>query len=130
MACRRATGIEFGKTGQPLMWPGQFLTGQPASQDDRPSLPPELTNGSFVVFRRLSQDVAAFYRDTEALAQELTVGDRPRRRPAASCETDIVGRFPSGASLMRHDQRAARADEPNEINYFEFGTALPAISSR
>ena len=120
-------GIDFGKTGQPLVWPGQFLTGQPASPDDRPSLPPELTNGSFLVFRRLLQDVPAFYRDTDALAQELTAaGGRPIS--GSRLRNLIVGRFPSGASLMRHEQEPAQADGPNEINYFEFGTALPAIT--
>jgi Dyp-type peroxidase family len=114
-------GIEFGKPGQPLVWPGQFFTGQPATSDDRPDVPRELINGSFVVFRRLNQDVKAFFDDTSAFAQSLGVtGDHLRAL--------IVGRFPSGGSLMRHSAAPAHAEAPNEINYFEFGSALPALT--
>src|SRR5262249_22771211 len=122
-----AQGIDFGKTGQPLVWPGQFLTGQPASKDDRPRLAPELTNGSFLVFRRLQQDVKAFYNDTDALARTLTAATG---RPISGSElrTRIIGRFQSGASLMRHDQEPAQPEGPNEINYFGFGAALPPIT--
>ncbi len=120
-------GIDFGKTGQPLVWPGQFLTGQPLSEDDRPSLPPELTNGSFLVFRRLRQDVPAFYRDTDALAARLTAATG-QTVTGSDLRTRIVGRFPSGASLMRHDREPNRVDGLNEINYFDFGTALPEIT--
>jgi Dyp-type peroxidase family len=120
-------GIDFGKTGQPLVWPGQFLTGQPVSLDDQPALPPELTNGSFLVFRRLLQDVAAFYRDTEALAKQLSTATA-HPLSASELRTRIVGRFPSGASIMRHDREPGRAEGLNEINYFEFSTALPDIT--
>ena len=92
-----------------------------------PTLPPELTNGSFLVFRRLQQDVQAFYRDTDALAQELSAATG-RPTSGSGLRTLIVGRFPSGASLMRHEQEPARPDGLTEINYVEFGTALPAIT--
>jgi Dyp-type peroxidase family len=120
-------GIDFGKTGQPLVWPGQFLTGQPVSQDDHPALAPELTNGSFLVFRRLQQDVKAFYDDTDAMAQKLNAATG-QALSGSDLRTGIVGRFPSGASLMRHQQEPIQPEGPNEINYFVFGTALPTIA--
>ena len=122
-----AHGVDFGKPGQPLVWPGQFLTGQPVSEGDQPSLPAELTNGSFGVFRRLSQNVRAFYEDTEALAGQLSaatgIGLAPDR-----LRTLMVGRFPTGAALMRHDQQPAQDDSITAINYFAFADALPEIT--
>ncbi|WP_296710358.1 hypothetical protein [Rhodoblastus sp.] len=119
-------GIDFGKAGQPLAWPGQFLTGQSTGPTDRPMLSPELTNGSFLVFRRLLQDVHAFYADTDSLARKLTV-DSKVEIDGAGLRARIVGRFPSGAALMRFDKDPIRQEDPNAVNYFEFGTELPPI---
>ncbi|KXY58433.1 hypothetical protein COD96_06990 [Bacillus thuringiensis] len=47
---------KFSKLGAPLIWPGQFLLGT--------------HNGSFLVFRRLQQDVAAFNQFVENIAAE------------------------------------------------------------
>jgi Dyp-type peroxidase family len=119
-------GIDFGKAGQALVWPGQFLTGQPLFEGDQPALPPELSNGSFLVFRRLTQDVRAFYRETDGIAADLSarIG---QSIAGADLRTRIVGRFPSGASLMRHAQEPAGPEGLNEVNYFDFGTALPEM---
>lgn len=120
-------GIDFGKPGQPLVWPGQFLTGQPAGPGERPGLAPELTNGSFLVFRRLRQNVKAFYDDTDSLAQKLSASTG-RPLSGSDLRTKIVGRFPSGAALMRHLQDPAQPEGPNAINYFNFGVELPRIT--
>lgn len=120
-------GIDFGKPGQPLVWPGQFLTGQPNYPGDNPGLPPEFTNGSFLVFRRLRQDVAAFDSDTDAMARKLS---EARGRPVSAEElrARLVGRFRSGAALMRHEQDPGKAEGSDEINYFAFGAELPSIA--
>jgi Dyp-type peroxidase family len=120
-------GIDFGKAGQALVWPGQFLTGQPTFAGEQPELAPEFTNGSFLVFRRLRQDVKTFYADTESLAQKLSA-DTGRTISASDLRNLLVGRFPSGASLMRHEHEPTQSEGPNEINYFAFGTELPSIS--
>lgn len=120
-------GIDFGKTGQPLVWPGQFLTGQPLFEGDQPALPPELSNGSFLVFRRLQQDVPAFYEETDGLAAELSARTG-QAIVGSDLRTRIVGRFPSGASLMRHEREPLGPEGLNEVNYFDFGTALPEIT--
>jgi len=119
-------GIDFGKTGQPLVWPGQFLTGQPTSEADRSVLAPELTNGSFLVFRRLLQNVKAFYEDTEGMSRELSAATG-RPLSGSDLRAKIVGRYTSVGSLMRHENEPAQPEGPNEINYFEFGTELPAL---
>jgi Dyp-type peroxidase family len=120
-------GVDFGRPGQPLVWPGKFLTGQPTFPGDNPGLPPEFTNGSFLVFRRLTQDVPSFDRDTEAMARELA---QATGLPISADElrAGLVGRFRSGAPLMRHERDPGRADGLHEINYFAFGAALPSIT--
>jgi hypothetical protein len=61
----------YGKPGQQLVWPGQFLLGEPrqdtedllasAVPPDPPTYPEWARRGSFLVCRRLRQDVAAFW---------------------------------------------------------------------
>lgn len=119
-------GIDYGKPGQPLVWPGQFLTGQPNFAGDNPGLAPEFTNGSFLVFRRLLQDVEAFERDTAVMARKLS---EARGQPISPEElrARLVGRFRAGAAIMRHEQDPGKAEGPDEINYFAFGAELPSI---
>jgi Dyp-type peroxidase family len=98
----------FGYPGQDLVWPGVFLLGHPATSPDPliagiPTQPiPEWTrNGSFLVFRRLRQDVGLFWRTMKSEA------DRLKKLPGFENFTDevlasrIVGRWPSGAPVNR-----------------------------
>ncbi len=119
-------GVEYGKPGQPLQWPGQFLIGQPSFLGDAPSVAPELRNGSFMVFRRLTQDVKAFYEDTDAIAAALSV-QTGRSLSATDLRAKIVGRFPSGAALMRHNAEPATAEPLMALNHFEFARPLDAV---
>jgi hypothetical protein len=58
----------FGRPGQNLVWPGEFILGYPASSPD-PLLPGPIAgatpawanDGSFLVFRRLAQNVGLFW---------------------------------------------------------------------
>ena len=120
-------GVDFGKAGQPLAWPGQFLTGQPTFAGDQPGLAPEFTNGSFLVFRRLRQDVKALYESSETLAQMLR--DKTGRKISAEDFRNLlVGRFPSGAALMRHEREPEAEEGPNQVNYFAYAAPLPAFN--
>src|SRR5262249_17382737 len=100
--------------------------GQPIFHGDNPGLAPEFTNGSFLVFRRLRQDVKLFDSDTEAMARTISTA---RGQPISPDElrARLVGRYRSGAALMRHDQDPGQAAGPEEINYFAFTNALPSI---
>lgn len=119
-------GIEFGKPGQPLAWPGQFLTGQPTHAGESVELEPEFSNGSFLVLRRLQQDVAAFLADTNAMAAALNGAGRGANS-GDELRTRIVGRHPSGASLMRDETGTQPVEGPLAINYFGFMTELPTL---
>jgi Dyp-type peroxidase family len=99
----------FAKPGQALVWPGQFLLGEPRQDpmDPAAGAPPATTfpdwakRGSYVVCRRLHQDVPAFWEFAASVADAL--GTSPVH--AASM---LVGRWPSGAPLMR----SPGADDP------------------
>ena len=101
----------FGLPGQNLLWPGEFVLGWPASSPDpripgpvRP-VPDWMRNGSFLVYRRLRQDVAGFRRWLLEQAEGLRdfpgfshLGPSDR---AAKLGATLVGRWPSGAPLSR-----------------------------
>jgi Dyp-type peroxidase family len=117
-------GLDFGKPGQPLVWPGRFIVGAPLAEGvAAPVVSPLWKNGSFLVFRRLQQDVAAFRADTDAMAQQLSAsvpdvdGDLVRRF--------IVGRRPNGQPLMR---TGTEADSLLAINYFNYQSAVPELT--
>lgn len=102
-------GPEFGKPGQPLIWPGQFILGYPrqSKSDYRAALPvpatlpPLARNGSFLVYRRLRQDVAKFQAATEAIATRLQNDPDFAHFDQARVQAAFVGRWPSGAPLVQ-----------------------------
>lgn len=99
----------FGKPGQALVWPGQFLLGEPRQDPDdliapapaATGFPAWARRGSYLVVRRLRQDVRAFW--DFAASGAARVGMDPERFAAM-----LVGRWPSGAPVMR----APSADDP------------------
>jgi Dyp-type peroxidase family len=99
----------FAKPGQVLVWPGQFLLGEPRQDPQnlfapaRPAsnFPAWAKRGSYLVFRRLRQDVPAFWAFATSSAAPL--GMTPEQFASM-----LVGRWPSGAPLMR----APTADDP------------------
>jgi Dyp-type peroxidase family len=94
----------FAKPGQLLLWPGQFLLGEPRqhTEDLYSSAPAAAPGtfphwaalGSYVVCRRLQQDVSAFWRFAIDAASELGI-------PVTYFASLLVGRWPSGAPVMR-----------------------------
>lgn len=110
-------GIEFGKPGQPLLPPDQFLFGD----DDA-----DLRNGSFLVFRRLSQDVAQFYADTQTMADTLSTG-LGHHVDAEAFRVRIVGRWPSGQPLMRPTASSGGPESAMALNHFLFAGDVPEL---
>ena len=110
--------MEFSAPGQPLVWPGQFVFGYPATDDSAgssggpaspPALnPPWLRNGSLLVFRRLRQNVAAFSQFLHTTAQQLAQNPDFAGMTDARLGALVVGRWQSGAPIMR----APTADNP------------------
>jgi len=98
----------FGYPGQDLVWPGEFVIGYAKTSPD-PFLPgpsdpprPEWTrNGSFLVFRRLRQDVGLFWRTMRSLAESLRALPGFGKMSDQHLASLLVGRWPSGAPVNR-----------------------------
>jgi len=92
----------FARPGQLLVYPGQFLLGMErqnperlySSVDSGKNFPKWAKNGSYLVCRRLRQDVKAFWEFAVKTAAELDV-------PAQQFAAMLVGRHPSGAPIIR-----------------------------
>jgi Dyp-type peroxidase family len=96
-----------GNPGPPLLWPGEFVLGYPRQRrgakkgkkgpnpDPGPisrSGPAWTVDGSFLVFRRLHQDVAGFRRNLKKLAASLNMSE-------ALVGAKLVGRYKSGCPI-------------------------------
>ncbi len=99
-----------------LVDPGEFLLGHRdgyGNVSESPESPAGFAfgaNGSYLVFRQLEQNVEAFWRYAQALDRENPV-------KAAS---KLVGRWPSGAPLVRHpdaDPDSARFADDDTFTY-------------
>jgi Dyp-type peroxidase family len=123
----------FAKPGQPLVWPGQFLLGEPRQGPNRAhqkstvatNFPSWAARGSYLVCRRLEQDVAAFWNFAAQAASRVGV-------PPLTLAARLVGRWPSGAPLMRApaSDNAALAGDPFANNHFVFDDDTRPASMR
>ena len=119
-------GVQYGRPGQPLVAPGQFLIG--ADGDSKPS-PDVARDGSFLVFRRLSQDVRRFYEDTDELASRIRSETGNGSLDGSKLRALVVGRWPSGQPLMRPGHEPPNHPEPFLArNHFAYGAALPNLN--
>ena len=114
----------YAKPGQVLVWPGQLIFGYEAQDPDDPLRPAAragggsdwMKNGSFLVFRRLRQDVEAF----RAFADEQAARPEFKGLGAARLRAMLVGRWPSGTPLVVSPD----ADRPyDQVNGNNFGFA-------
>lgn len=117
------------RPGMELIWPGHFVLGYPAqSRIDGTPLPPPplplpwLKNGSLLVFRRLLQDVHGFRTFLRERAADLAARPGFAGLTADHLGALFVGRWPSGAPLVRSpgiDVPRLGADEwaANHFNY-------------
>jgi len=119
----------FGYPGQELVWPGTLVLGWPGPSPD-PQIagvptaadPPWTINGSFLVFRRLVQDVGLFWRTMRDLAQDLALKPGFEQVDEGWLAARLVGRWPSGAPVNRVPDRdfPALGSEREANNHFRF----------
>jgi Dyp-type peroxidase family len=91
-----------GEPGQVLVWPGEFLIGQPTQLGAGQPIaapgpiaqggPAWANNGSFLVFRRLRQDVAGFRAFVRNTAKSVGMSED-------LAGAKLVGRYKSGVPL-------------------------------
>jgi len=107
-------------TGANTVAAGEFLLGYRNEYGLMPDGPGDLgRNGTFVVMRQLSQDVAGFWDWCER--ESAGAGGRPDAAARVRLAAKLVGRWPSGAPLVL----APDADEPaqTEANDFAYHAA-------
>jgi len=129
---------EFARPGQPLIWPGQFLYGYPTLLDD-PLVPGPIAepphawmaNGSYLVFRRLKQDVSEFQTFLANGAAQASTGLNRTVSPEEFAAW-VVGRWPDGTPVDRspHAPDPAVAADDERVNFFAFGTDEPDAALR
>ena len=136
-----------GLPGQDLLWPGEFVLGYPTQiatpdlddgvENESPgplarSGPAWTVDGSYLVFRRLRQDVAGFRSFVAAAAAAQGVS-------TDQLGAKLVGRYPSGAPLARTEDQPEDLDttagdpsaadpsllDPERISNFEFAEDDP-----
>ena len=130
-----STGPEWSSPGTPLVWPGEFIFGYPKQSPNHyreasPFSPVDdfLVNGSFLVFRRLRQDVALFRSETERMANDLATIPEFSGMNSELFQAGLVGRWPDGSPLVRIPSLASgEAVSDDEINYFNFGSGVPDL---
>jgi Dyp-type peroxidase family len=112
------SGIPGTNTHEPPLKAGELVLGYPDELDPRPVIPqPSILgrNGTYVVFRKLHQRVAAFRQYLRAQGKD------PAHEELIAAK--MMGRWRSGAPLARcpmHDDPALGADR-SRSNDFQYG---------
>ncbi|MGK7942054.1 MAG: Dyp-type peroxidase [Crocosphaera sp.] len=127
-----------GKPGYDLIWPGEFIFGYPTqnpidSQSSAPNAeagPSWAKNGSYLVFRRLRQDVSSFKDFLVSLSQDLTKFSPAL--PTLTPETlaaKLMGRWYSGAPIVLSPQEdnPQMGSDHGINNHFKYEASDPKI---
>ena len=121
----------YSKPGQLLIWPGSFLFGYPGQTSSLtqagatvPPPVPWMRNGSYLVFRRLLQDVIAFRNAVSGMEQHLS--QEGEQVPDGWVAAHLVGRWPDGTPLTASPEAADPEISENayRINNFRFFASL------
>jgi Dyp-type peroxidase family len=126
----------YGYPGQDLVWPGEFVIGYAQTGPD-PLIPgpvlepmPAWTrNGSFLVYRRLRQDVGLFWRTMRAEAQRLSTLPGFANLKDVELAARLVGRWLSGAPVSRTpaEDNTDLGGDKLANNHFRFDSDTPKL---
>jgi Dyp-type peroxidase family len=129
----------YGYPGQDLVWPGEFVIGYPRTSPDplvpgpiEPARPVWTRNGSFLVYRRLAQDVGAFWSTMRDEAQRLAKLPGFEALSDLTLASRLVGRWPSGAPVARTPDSDDKGLGRDQIanNHFRFDSDTPVLELR
>lgn len=116
---------EYASPGDVLIWPGQFVFGYPKQSPSHFRIPVApsnnedtefLRNGSFLVFRRLEQDVSTFLNHTKELHFDLISTKGYENMSYDDFIASLVGRYKSGKPIIING-RETGFDFFNNFNY-------------
>lgn len=125
--------LDFASPGSPLVWPGHFLFGYGRQSNSDPRIvnenrkpigPPWATDGSFMVFRRLRQDVPAFNAFLASAAAALSETHPNQAFTEERVGACLVGRWKSGTPLMRSPKTDLEI-AGGAANYFLYDSPVP-----
>ncbi len=125
----------FSRPGRQLVWPGNFIFGYARETSDplKPgpeAVPPQpwMRNASYLVFRKLKQDVTAFQSAVAAL--EARLRDLGETLPEGWVAARLVGRWPDGTPLHASPDCPDRtlSGDSDRINNFAFLSALEDVA--
>jgi Dyp-type peroxidase family len=144
-----------GKPGQDLLYPGEFIFGYPRQipapdpladgvnphpgknsllklKGEGRCAPEWAKDGSFLVFRRLRQDVGGFHSFLHQVAKAQAIQDPPNASAARLVGSKLVGRWPSGAPVERvpGEENFALGNDDCKNNNFEFQGASDPITPK
>ncbi len=119
-----------GYPGQDLVWPGEFVFGYPAAGPD-PVVPGPcarggptwMNDGSYLVFRRLRQDVVSFWTTMDNEARRLSAVSGFGHMTAERLAALLIGRWPDGTPVPRSPDTPIPALGRSSLanNNFQYG---------
>ena len=116
-----------GNPGQDLVKPGEFVIGLATEgAAAAPSPPSWMTNGSYMVVRRLRQDVTGFFSWVAEAASSVAKSDD-------EFTAGLIGRWKDGTPFVRNPTAPNSAEDeghPNKNNDFDFGSAEDANQAK
>jgi Dyp-type peroxidase family len=122
----------FAAPGKPLVWPGHFIFGYGKQKDDDPETylpdvkvkgPDWAADGSFLVYRRLRQDVKAFEKFVRKTSDKIAAKHPELEMNPERLGALLVGRWKSGTPVMCSPLKDLMIHGDGE-NYFQFSEAL------
>jgi Dyp-type peroxidase family len=105
-------GHEIGRTDGATVWNPALGAGR-AIVPDRAAPLPRIQFGSYLVFRKLEQNVQLFMREKTALAERLQLTGADVARAGAM----IIGRFEDGTPLVLQRAAGRHGPVPNDFTY-------------
>ncbi len=129
---------DFSRPGQPLIMPGHFVLGYGTQDKDNGTvhdpfpLPYDwFKNGSFLAFRRLRQDVAAFRDFLRQAAESLVAQAGFEGLTPEVLGSIFVGRWPNGAPITRSPNLPTAIMAADiAANAFAFTNQMPSVRLR
>lgn len=114
---------EYSTPDKQLLWTGQFVFGYPKQSPNHFREPIEATdieksdfikNGSFLVFRRLKQNVKSFYDETKKWYEQIKLTSGFENLSHEDFIEKLVGRKKDGTPLV---SESATSDFSNNFNF-------------